>query len=140
MVKKLTTRPAAKSASGIEARDLWLASLGAVSLTRKQGIKLYGTLLDEGKQFQGRIEDVIGDLQGQAKAGVSRVKAQVGAIVAPLRERAESTFTTVKTEVESRLSPVFDKLGVKLTQLTKPQAEYIGVPQQGPFKSDLYRS
>jgi adenosylhomocysteinase len=31
------------------------------------------------------------------------------------------------------------KLGVKLTKLTKKQAEYIGVPDQGPFKPDTYR-
>jgi adenosylhomocysteinase len=31
------------------------------------------------------------------------------------------------------------KLGAKLTQLTKPQADYIGVPQHGPFKSEHYR-
>jgi adenosylhomocysteinase len=32
-----------------------------------------------------------------------------------------------------------DKLGVKLTHLSKDQADYIGVPQQGPFKPDHYR-
>jgi len=31
------------------------------------------------------------------------------------------------------------KLGAKLTELTKPQADYIGVSQHGPFKSDQYR-
>jgi adenosylhomocysteinase len=31
------------------------------------------------------------------------------------------------------------KLGVKLTKLTKKQADYIGVPDQGPFKPDTYR-
>ncbi len=31
------------------------------------------------------------------------------------------------------------KIGVKLTELRKDQADYIGVPQQGPFKSDHYR-
>ena len=31
------------------------------------------------------------------------------------------------------------KLGAKLTQLTKPQADYIGVPPNGPFKSEHYR-
>jgi adenosylhomocysteinase len=30
-------------------------------------------------------------------------------------------------------------LGVKLTELTKPQAEYLGVPVGGPYKSDHYR-
>jgi adenosylhomocysteinase len=32
-----------------------------------------------------------------------------------------------------------DSLGVKLTQLDKAQAEYIGVPVEGPYKSDHYR-
>jgi adenosylhomocysteinase len=32
-----------------------------------------------------------------------------------------------------------EKLGVKLTQLSQKQADYIGVPQQGPFKADHYR-
>lgn len=32
-----------------------------------------------------------------------------------------------------------DALGVKLTELTKQQAEYIGVPVEGPYKSDHYR-
>jgi adenosylhomocysteinase len=31
------------------------------------------------------------------------------------------------------------KLGAKLTKLTKAQAAYIGVPQEGPYKSDQYR-
>ncbi len=31
------------------------------------------------------------------------------------------------------------KIGVKLSELSKEQADYIGVPQQGPFKSDHYR-
>jgi adenosylhomocysteinase len=31
------------------------------------------------------------------------------------------------------------KIGVKLTELSKEQADYIGVKQQGPFKSDHYR-
>jgi adenosylhomocysteinase len=32
-----------------------------------------------------------------------------------------------------------EKLGVKLTQLSQKQADYIGVPAQGPFKPDHYR-
>ena len=32
-----------------------------------------------------------------------------------------------------------EKVGAKLTSLTKTQAGYIGVEQQGPFKSDQYR-
>ena len=32
-----------------------------------------------------------------------------------------------------------EKIGVKLTTLTKEQADYIGVPVEGPYKSDHYR-
>jgi adenosylhomocysteinase len=32
-----------------------------------------------------------------------------------------------------------DKIGVKLTKLSDKQSSYIGVPQEGPFKSDHYR-
>jgi adenosylhomocysteinase len=31
------------------------------------------------------------------------------------------------------------KIGVKLTKLSKAQADYIGVPVEGPFKPDYYR-
>ena len=32
-----------------------------------------------------------------------------------------------------------DALGVKLTQLSKDQADYLGIPVEGPFKADHYR-
>ena len=32
-----------------------------------------------------------------------------------------------------------DALGVKLTELRKEQADYLGVPVEGPYKSDHYR-
>jgi adenosylhomocysteinase len=31
------------------------------------------------------------------------------------------------------------KIGVKLTTLTEKQAEYLGVPIEGPYKSEHYR-
>jgi adenosylhomocysteinase len=32
-----------------------------------------------------------------------------------------------------------DALGVKLTELTKSQASYLGVPVEGPYKAGNYR-
>ena len=32
-----------------------------------------------------------------------------------------------------------DKLNVKLSELSDEQARYIGVPKEGPFKTDEYR-
>ena len=113
MAKQVKTRRAAAAAKArIDARDLWLAGLGAVSLTRKNGIKLYGTLLEEGKQFQGRAEEQFDALQRQAREGFQSAKARVEAVVSPLRERAEQTYGTVKSEVETRLQPVLARFGV----------------------------
>ena len=33
----------------------------------------------------------------------------------------------------------FDNFGAKLTQLSAFQADYIGVPVEGPFKGEAYR-
>jgi len=32
-----------------------------------------------------------------------------------------------------------EKIGVRLTKLSKAQADYLGVPIDGPFKSEHYR-
>jgi adenosylhomocysteinase len=32
-----------------------------------------------------------------------------------------------------------EKLGASLTELTERQAEYLGVPVEGPYKPDTYR-
>ena len=32
-----------------------------------------------------------------------------------------------------------EKIGLKLTTLTKKQADYLGVPVEGPYKPDHYR-
>ncbi|HYO23340.1 MAG TPA: adenosylhomocysteinase [Lacipirellulaceae bacterium] len=31
------------------------------------------------------------------------------------------------------------KLGIKLTKLTQKQAEYLGIPVEGPYKPEYYR-
>ena len=32
-----------------------------------------------------------------------------------------------------------EKLGVKLTKLTAKQADYLGIPVEGPYKPEYYR-
>jgi len=32
-----------------------------------------------------------------------------------------------------------ERIGVKLTKLTKKQADYLGVPPEGPYKPEHYR-
>jgi adenosylhomocysteinase len=47
---------------------------------------------------------------------------------------------TLPKHLDERVARLhLDALGVKLTQLTKAQAEYLGVPVDGPYKADHYR-
>jgi adenosylhomocysteinase len=52
----------------------------------------------------------------------------------------EKKVYTLPKELDEKVARLhLDKIGVKLTQLSKKQADYIGVPEQGPFKPDQYR-
>ena len=48
--------------------------------------------------------------------------------------------TTLSKQLDEEVARLhLEKIGVKLTKLTKKQADYIGVPVEGPYKSDHYR-
>ena len=50
------------------------------------------------------------------------------------------TVTTLPKHLDEKVARLhLDKLGARLTKLTKKQAEYIGVPNEGPYKPDHYR-
>jgi adenosylhomocysteinase len=51
----------------------------------------------------------------------------------------KQVYTLPKHLDEKVASLHLDKLGVKLTKMSKEQSDYIGVPQAGPFKPDHYR-
>jgi adenosylhomocysteinase len=50
------------------------------------------------------------------------------------------SVTTLSKKLDEEVARLhLDKLGVKLTRLTQGQADYIGVPVDGPYKSAHYR-
>ncbi len=50
------------------------------------------------------------------------------------------TVTTLPKHLDEKVARLhLDKLGARLTKLTRKQAEYIGVPTEGPYKADHYR-
>ncbi|MFL6688872.1 MAG: adenosylhomocysteinase [Alphaproteobacteria bacterium] len=52
----------------------------------------------------------------------------------------EKKVYTLPKELDEKVARLhLDKIGVKLTALSKKQAGYIGVPEHGPFKPDSYR-
>ncbi|MFC1570392.1 adenosylhomocysteinase [Candidatus Omnitrophota bacterium] len=52
-------------------------------------------------------------------------------------EKKVYTLSKVLDEEVARLH--LEKIGVKLTKMTKEQADYIGYPMDGPYKADHYR-
>jgi adenosylhomocysteinase len=52
---------------------------------------------------------------------------------------ARKVYTLPKHLDEKVAALHLDKIGVKLTKLTEPQAQYLGLPQKGPFKPEHYR-
>jgi adenosylhomocysteinase len=54
--------------------------------------------------------------------------------------RYEKKVYTLPKKLDEKVAALhLSKLGVKLTKLTKEQAEYLGVPVEGPFKPEYYR-
>jgi adenosylhomocysteinase len=52
----------------------------------------------------------------------------------------EKKVYTLPKRLDERVARLhLDKLGVKLTVLSKDQASYLGVPAEGPYKPDHYR-
>jgi adenosylhomocysteinase len=51
----------------------------------------------------------------------------------------KKVYTLPKVLDEKVAALHLEKLGVKLTKLRPDQADYIGVPVEGPYKADHYR-
>jgi adenosylhomocysteinase len=68
----------------------------------------------------------------------NQVMAQVD-LAANAGKYANKVFVLPKKLDEKVARLHLDKLGVKLTKLTPKQAEYLGVPIEGPFKPEHYR-
>jgi adenosylhomocysteinase len=68
----------------------------------------------------------------------NQVIAQVE--LATQRAKYERKVYTLPKHLDEKVARLhLDKLGAKLTRLSPKQAEYIGVPVEGPYKTDWYR-
>ena len=55
-------------------------------------------------------------------------------------QKYEKKVYTLPKHLDERVARLhLEKLGVHLTKLTQTQADYIGVPVEGPYKPDHYR-
>ncbi|MFN8151337.1 MAG: adenosylhomocysteinase [Solirubrobacterales bacterium] len=52
----------------------------------------------------------------------------------------ENQVYTLSKQLDEKVARLhLDALGVKLTELSREQADYIGVPVEGPYKAEHYR-
>ena len=56
-----------------------------------------------------------------------------------IRYESGKVYTLPKKLDEEVARLHLEKIGVRLTTLTRDQADYIGVPVEGPYKADHYR-
>ena len=112
MAKQIKARRVAvKRVNESKARELWLASLGAASLTRKQGIKLYAAMVTEGRGMQSRVIEAVNGFGAQVNDKLADVRAKIEGSVQPLRHRAEATYLVLADEVTVRLQPLLVRFG-----------------------------
>jgi adenosylhomocysteinase len=69
----------------------------------------------------------------------NQVLAQIELWTAPEGKYERKVYVLPRHLDEKVAALHLAKVGARLTQLTGKQAEYLGLPQQGPFKHDLYR-
>jgi adenosylhomocysteinase len=56
------------------------------------------------------------------------------------RDKYEPTVYQLPKKLDEEVARLhLEKIGVKLTQLTDAQADYLGVPAEGPYKPEHYR-
>jgi adenosylhomocysteinase len=56
------------------------------------------------------------------------------------KDKYEKTVYRLPKRLDEEVARLhLEKIGVKLTKLTRKQAEYLGVPQDGPYKPEHYR-
>jgi adenosylhomocysteinase len=56
------------------------------------------------------------------------------------RNKYKKTVYRLPKQLDEEVARLhLDKIGVKLTKLSKAQAEYLGVPVEGPYKPEHYR-
>ncbi len=69
----------------------------------------------------------------------NQVLAQIELWTAPAGKYENKVYVLPRHLDEKVAALHLAKVGAKLTQLTKKQSDYLGLPQSGPFKHELYR-
>ncbi len=87
------------------ARDLLLASLGAVSISRKEGARFVGTLIEQGQELGERTVKL-------AEGKVADVRKQVEGVFGKVQKAANANLSQVEGVVGGQVTRVLSRLGI----------------------------
>jgi poly(hydroxyalkanoate) granule-associated protein len=111
---------ATKAAQPVQARDLWRASMGAIALTRKEGAKLVGQIVDQAKDAQARAIEFV-------EGRVAQVRGQVEGVIGKVQEAANQNLAQVEQALSGQVTRVLSRLGIPskadVEQLSRRVAE-----------------
>lgn len=93
-------------------RDFWLASLGAVSLGRKQMLNSYALLVDRAQNLRAQSTKAVVDTLGNADATLTNVREMVLDRTAAAQARAIEAFSEARSAAQSVLAPVLARFGI----------------------------
>jgi poly(hydroxyalkanoate) granule-associated protein len=87
------------------ARDLLYASLGAVSISRKEGARFVGTLIEQGQELGERTVKL-------AEGKVADVRKQVEGVFGKVQKAANANLSQVEGVVGGQVTRVLSRLGI----------------------------
>ena len=100
--------------STVQANRLWLAGLGAFSLTQKRLSKAYDGLVTEGRSLQHRARLSAVKFYGEAQT-------RINAVVQPLSHKATQVAAEANTQIEANVAAVLKRLGVSAKSKAAPR-------------------
>lgn len=94
-----------RSSTDNGARKALLASLGAVSLSRKEGARFVGNLLEQGQELRERTVKF-------AEGTVADVRSRVAGVFGQVQQRAAANLEKVEGVVGGQVTRVLGRFGV----------------------------
>ena len=110
----------------------------AMNQTKKPGQVIAQIMIDLNSEKEDIVLKAIKKVRSKGNEQIIRALIDLGADL-NVRDKSLNTPLHLAEQVKEILSTNEDALGVRLTEMTTEQADYLGVNSQGPFKPDHYR-
>ncbi len=89
------------------AEDIWMAGLGAFSKAQREGNKVFGALVSEGKLLQGKVRDAAGTVAGKLNVVNKLADTRI-----ELADKAVAGWGKLGQLLEDRTSDALGRFGV----------------------------